>query len=354
MVQQGWKLIERNGVDNTHVISGLYTENLVWLGETGVGAQPWSLPTVFEGCSFSRTTRNPWLPPFYLIANNFAVFNGCSFLEQDSTPQSYIMNIGGQGRAVFNSCGFARADEPTAATIYMGLTDVNGFNLTSFRDCLTNIFDNFPDPNRDVYINTLSGAARWLIGQGTVRVNGASTGSHSVNRLNKFGYAATTSAESAPTFSGSAAGDTMTFTANNKDDFKLGDILLWKVKWPENTSKSDIIPTFKITNISVGGVVTATALFDGFDVTYDPGQLVRIATPFFVNQTESTGDTHSNTTVNNVTNIANWAIGDWIRGLGIQNDTRIVNIVGTTITLSRAATATASGVALYNCRLNAM
>ena len=57
--------------------------------------------------------------------------------------------------------------------------------------------------------------------------------------------------------------------------------------------------------------------------------------------------------MDNVTTVANWAIGDYIRGAGILADTRIVNIVGTTITLSKAANATAAGVALYNCRLTA-
>jgi len=350
MVQQGWKLIERNGVDNTHVISGLHTENLVWLGETGVAPQPWSLPTVFEGCSLSRSTTNPWLPPFYLIANNYVVFNGCSFSEQNSTSQSYIMNIGGQGMSTFNGCGFARNDEPTAATIYMGLTDTSGFTLTNFQDCLTDIFDNFPNPNREMYVNDFSSRRKWLIGQGTVRINVATTGSYSVNRLNKFGYASVSFVEALPTISGSAVGDTMTFTATNVADFKLGDIILWKVNWPEHTAKSDIVPVFKVTDIT-GSVITAIALFDGFDVSYNPSQQVKIATPFFVNSTESTGDTHSNTTVDNVTEIANWAVGDWIRGPGIPDYTRIVNIVGTTIELSKATSATATGIALYNCRL---
>jgi hypothetical protein len=98
------------------------------------------------------------------------------------------------------------------------------------------------------------------------------------------------------------------------------------------------------------GAATATVLSDGIDATYAPSSLY-IATPFFFNGVESTGSTHSNTTVDNVTTAANWAIGDWIQGTGIPADTRIANIVGTTLTLSRAATASAGGVPLYNCRL---
>jgi hypothetical protein len=355
MIQQGWKLMERNGVDGVNVISGLHTENLVWIGEVGVATQPWSLPTLFEGCVIGRTTSNPWLSPFFLISTMPVVFNGCGFTEHQSTDQSYLMNIGGNyGKATFNACGFARADQPTAATIYMGLTAGSGFNLTNFRDCATEVFDHFPNPNREMYVDSLGGSARWLIGQGMVRIYDGSLGnSYKVNRLNRYGYASAY-IPGAITISGTAKGSTITFTAYSVNDFKLGDILLWKVKWPEHTASSDIIPVFKVTNIA-GSVVTATSLFDGIDDTYNlSGGYISIATPYFVNATESTGATHSNTTVDNVTTIANWAIGDFIRGSGIPNDTRIVNIVGTTITLSKAATATASGVALYNCRLTPM
>jgi hypothetical protein len=353
MIQQGWKLIERGGVDNVSVINGLHTENIVWIGETGVSTQPWSLPTVFEGCIFGRTTANPWLSPFFLIANNSVVFNGCGFQEFQATDQSYLMNIGGQGMATFNACGFARMDEPTSATIYMGLTDNSGFSLTNFRDCPTDGFTGFPNPNREMYVDNLSARTKWAIGQGLVRIYDGNLGnSYKVNRLNRYGYASAYT-EAPPTVTGTAKGSTMTFTAYNAGDLKLGDILLWKVKWPEHTASSDIIPAFKVTN-KVGSVITATALFDGIDNTYNPNGWLKVATPFFVNGTESTGATHSNTTVDNVTTIANWAIGDFIRGPGIPDNTRIVNIVGTTLTLNNAATATASGVALYNCRLTPM
>ena len=103
----------------------------------------------------------------------------------------------------------------------------------------------------------------------------------------------------------------------------------------------------------MGAAITATSLVDNVDVSYAPA-VVRTVIPLFLNATQSTGNTHGNTTVDNVTNIANWKVGDWIRGEGIDWDTRIIGIVGTTITLSKAATATATGVALYNCKLTTM
>lgn len=63
-----------------------------------------------------------------------------------------------------------------------------------------------------------------------------------------------------------------------------------------------------------------------------------------------TGDTHSNTTVDNLSanplTVLGWQVGDKIAGTGIPADTYIVSMTATAVTLSQAATATAAGVAL--------
>jgi hypothetical protein len=132
----------------------------------------------------------------------------------------------------------------------------------------------------------------------------------------------------------------------------VGDLLLWRVWEPyAGNVYYNLVPAFKVTDNSAGAV-TAVALFDGIDDTYASGLGgFYVCTPFILHPNGSVGDTHSNTTVDNVTNIANWKVGDFIRGAGIPANTRIANIAGTTITLSKDATPTASGVALYNCRL---
>lgn len=52
----------------------------------------------------------------------------------------------------------------------------------------------------------------------------------------------------------------------------------------------------------------------------------------------TTGDTHTNTTLDNVANVTNLAIGWKVTGTNIPANTTISNIVGTTVTLSAAAT----------------
>ena len=60
----------------------------------------------------------------------------------------------------------------------------------------------------------------------------------------------------------------------------------------------------------------------------------------------TTGDTHSNTTLDNVAVTTNIAIGWKVEGSGIPAGTTVANIVGSTITLSQSASATASAVAV--------
>lgn len=62
----------------------------------------------------------------------------------------------------------------------------------------------------------------------------------------------------------------------------------------------------------------------------------------------STGDTHSNTTLDNVTNPTTWTVGDRISGTGIPGGAWVAARTDNVITLSISATATANGVRLYD------
>jgi hypothetical protein len=60
----------------------------------------------------------------------------------------------------------------------------------------------------------------------------------------------------------------------------------------------------------------------------------------------ATGDTHSNTTLDNVSDVTFLQIGWKVTGTGIPANTTIAGISGTTVTLSQAATATSAGVTI--------
>jgi hypothetical protein len=64
-----------------------------------------------------------------------------------------------------------------------------------------------------------------------------------------------------------------------------------------------------------------------------------------------TGDTHTNTTLDNLNLTTILKAGDFILGTGIPAFTRVASIAGAVATLTQAATATAVGVTLYYGRL---
>ena len=350
IIQMGWKLMEKESASNPHIIEGIHTEDLVWLGECGVtpgGA--WDSPTTFSGCELGRNNLGTYQSPFWLIANNPVNFNGCSFYGA-ANDHGRAWNIVGEGKVNINGAGFENID--ATQTNFFGDASGSGFTGLNFRDCQTaNSLTGLPYLDREFYVDSITSSNRWPVGQGALRVSAGYQGtSYKISHPNRYGYAQAPVTVN-PVTVGSAKGSTITFTAFEGTDFKIGDLMLWKAIQPASITHSNLIPAFKITNVATN-VITAVSLFDGLDTTYDlAANNAMIATPEFFNGTESTGDTHTNTTVDNVTTIANWAIGDYIRGPGILDDTRIVNISGTTITLSKATNASANGVALYNCRL---
>lgn len=65
-----------------------------------------------------------------------------------------------------------------------------------------------------------------------------------------------------------------------------------------------------------------------------------------IGRREVTGDTNTSTSITNVTPTAGLAIGQRITGTDIPADTRITNVVGSTLTISNAATGTTVGVTM--------
>lgn len=61
---------------------------------------------------------------------------------------------------------------------------------------------------------------------------------------------------------------------------------------------------------------------------------------------DTTGDTNSNTTVSNISDTSSLEVGMFVRGSGIPDGTTVAAIGANSVTLSQAATATASGVSL--------
>lgn len=145
------------------------------------------------------------------------------------------------------------------------------------------------------------------------------------------------------------ANGTASFTAADATIIRVGDLIYSNTAI--NTELYDGTVTFSVAWICLGivtGIVGAVVTISGVPQNLANGNYALYTTYWPKFHQASTGDTHTNTTLDNVTNIASWAIGNKVKGAGIPVGTYIANIVGTTITLSKAATATAAGIRLYD------
>lgn len=100
------------------------------------------------------------------------------------------------------------------------------------------------------------------------------------------------------------------------------------------------------TSTLIDGNPTVLGLQPGLTITGVgiPANTTVVSTAEFTRVT--TGDTHTNTTLDNLANVTGVAIGQTVQGAGIPAGTTVSNIVGTTVTLSQAATATTVGVSV--------
>ena len=350
ILQLSFKLFELGAANsnNDKIVSGVHCEVFGYLGEFGAADSRGAVGTAFVGCRF---TWGQCYEPYFFIANSPLHFDSCSI---DGYGIKQVLNYWSSHTVRFTSCGFR------------GFLDtINGFiGISSFgADTIiqTNEFSScevegiaYTDSGQNLSVNNdfkYSSASRNFIAPWThtVRLWGAKGFTNYKVSLPYYGYRSGSLGISGVSITGTDHNAVLAFTAANATDWKVGDVILWQVPDRTGTWTGIKVPAFKVTG-AVGTAITATSLIDNVDVAYAP-TTVSICLPLFFNATESTGNTHSNTTIDNVNNIANWKIGDWIQGAGIDTDTRIVNIVGTTITLSKAATASAIGTPLYNCRL---
>jgi hypothetical protein len=350
--QNAWKLFEvgaANG-NNAKTISGMMAESFGWLGDLGTVDSAGSEPTTFVGCHF--TWPGSIYEPFFFTANSPLHFDSCHF---DGYGTRQLFNFTNGHRTRFTNCSFKGFID--SINVFFGLAENNNYMTYGFDGCeveqaaytdsgfylaINNDFKDLTAFSARRFIAPWTHTARLWAAYGFTDYKVA------------FDYRVISVSDlsvSGVSISGTNHNAVLTFTAANANDFRVGDVLLWNVAMRNGLGNLKV-PAFKVTNKN-GSTITANSMVDNVVVSDTP-TTVRVVIPLFFNATESTGNTHGTTTVDNVTNIGNWKVGDWIRGAGIDWDTRITNIVGTTITLSKAATATATGVALYNCRLSAM
>ena len=114
--------------------------------------------------------------------------------------------------------------------------------------------------------------------------------------------------------------------------------------WDGTITLSDCCCAIGIVSAVVGNVIT----IQGLPQNLTAGTYNLSTTWYSRYHLASTGDISTSTSVANVTNVGTWLIGNHIKGAGIVNGTYITNVIGNTITLSKATTTTTTGIRLYD------
>jgi hypothetical protein len=276
-------------------------------------------------------------------------FTGCDFATQ------FLQPVVGNGPFVFESCTFrAEGDGITTAEkqAFAIVTPYNNEGQIIVNNCVQRQYSGTTQfLNNTQYVSTIP--ARALLARNVSEVVNSVTAKRYIVQTPSAGYARTLTGVSNVTYVGT---DTLTFdfTVDASRPLFVGDTLYWQTLVPAlegATPITRIMPAVRVTNIAS---TTATCKrLAVLDTTFAPTSL-DIVVPRFINATISKGDTTSGSAdITNVTNISNFAVGDWLSfsNSSFHQFVRVSSIVSTTITCHRTLNVTATGVEIYNAKL---
>jgi hypothetical protein len=146
---------------------------------------------------------------------------------------------------------------------------------------------------------------------------------------------------------------TLTFDLTDTTSIMAGDILLWRFNPIGGGLVKYVGPALKVASISESAV-TCNLLFDRdyYDETYAPTSISILVHEWAPGQALTGDTTNGSKQITNVSPTTILRQGDWIKGTGIPANTRVSSISGTTVTVSKNATATNTGEAFYWGRLH--
>jgi hypothetical protein len=338
--------------DGNFMLQDCYAESIQCLGEYGLGEASSAIPLTFLGGDYVFGGSGWTQPPFVLETYGPTAFRGTGFayvVEIDAW--NFIMPT---APLLFDHCTFTGtsvANYPAHVAVTIDAAGSGGY--AKFLDCWMN--------------GATFGGNAFLISNDLGRSSSVSTFTNSAARLNAIYQTHRVSnggfSNTNPEYVFLPFSNTPPITifgvsslALNAAQLAVGDILFWQmvpqgyslIKWS--------VPALKITSIS--STITCSLLFDQHQydtVANQPSQTQVAVAPYHWAPTQALKCNTSNgsTTLSSVAPMTILQNGDFVVGSSnIPANTRVVSGGGTaTVTISQAATGTASGVELYFGRL---
>jgi hypothetical protein len=332
---------------------GIHAESFMSIGFLTTGFAISNQPQIFTACSFTFREFDAGLyPDRHLVSRGPVKFVGCTFDVANTNTRVFPLRFYHDSAAniTFESCEFNPNSSGLTYEFYLAPIPGNTaiMNAIRFKD---SYFGDYGGRGNSNWSSILSDQ---IIFSDVAFINKmvmpllTTVKLDSLSKLYFSGggddYA------SLGTLSITDVGNgTATFTAADNGIIRVGDIVY--------TNSSVTVEKYDGTTEAVTllalGMVT---IVNGTTVTID-GWPQSLGTASYTNcyafwwprfHQASTGDTHTNTTLDNVTNISAWAVGNKVMGAGITKGTYITNIVDNTMTLSKAASASAAAIRLYD------
>lgn len=343
-----YRMFQLNGAIGPMSMVGGYCEDVASIGMIGVSNSSARQSAQFIGTNFSLigvgATEAERNKDISIFANMPTSFVGCSFASE------YMQHIAGNAPVRFDTCTFrADADGITAA-------EESSFRLVSplatQRITVINseqrVYSGTKYFDDSQYIYSLP--SRALIGQNTSEI----VVSNDAKRyaVDPVLYTRDVNISSVSY----TDADTLTFshTVDVTRPLRTGDVLYWRCITPAiegGTEGTAVLPALRVTGIS--GTTVTCKIFGNVDTTYSPSSAT-IDIPRLIHGTQSTGDTTSGSAdITNVTNISNFAVGDWINldNSGYSLYLRVESISGSTITVQTNLNITETAVKINSAKL---
>ena len=358
-IYMGKYLFNVSTTNGTQVFTGMYAESFASIGFIGYSTTN-TQPVTFIGCSFLFTTFTGIFADWHLYSPGTPVeFIGCNFMPPHTLPspeRQCPLRFYSDRATRFSNCTF----NGNAGT-YAGFPLNVGFGVPT-RSWEQVVFDSciFEDPTAQALVSRLTLVDRSYtvnIPNGTLVAPGCAYEflypPDSARRFRSVTPEIGRSLGSKAVTIG--ANGTATFTASDGAVVCLGDLIsITDSVGYENSQGSTTAATHNSLGI-VTNVATNTVTVSGVpqSVVAAGSTTYNLWLSYIPRYHEpSVGDTATNTTISNVSPTGAWKNGQHIRGAGIVEGTYIVSGGGTaTLTLSKATTATANKVRLFDAEL---
>lgn len=339
------------------VVANCYAESIVSIGQYGYGGASAATPLTFIGGDYSFG-RAGWLQaPLLLETYGPTTFQGTTLgFVPETDALNFLMPT---APILFDHCSFTGTSVANVASHIALTVDAANGGYAKLLDCWMsggafggNSFLISDDMGRSYSVakfNTSTG--RLAATYQTYRVSNGNA------ELFYLPYSSQPSIAVGGVSALTLTASSVTFTCSAAVQLLAGDILFWQMTRQGYSLNKAIVPALKISTIS-GTSVTCGLLFDPsqYDTVANQPSTSQVAVaPNHWAPTQSLTCTTSGTTtltlVSPTTILQN---GDFVAGANIPANSRVVSGGGTaTVTISQAATSSASGVSLYFGRLYA-